>query len=287
MPACDVPAHDVAKDDVPEHNLAEDKLAADKLAECAMGEDGVAEDGVAEDGVAVTPDGGSQPASEQAGLAARLGWEVHDWELVSKAFAHRSWCAEHAGQEPNERLEFLGDAVLGVIVTDHLYRSYPGLPEGELAKARAAVVNSTSLAAVARDLRLGDALLLGKGEDSSGGRSKLSILADAMEALIGAIYLDAGYTVARKVVLELLAGRVCEAASGPGGEDYKTAPPGAVRAELRRAAHLQGQRPWARSRQGLRRRGVRRRPQEGERGRAFQEAGRTGGCTPRLASATG
>jgi ribonuclease-3 len=177
----------------------------------------------AEVGVAVTPEGVfSQPASEQAALAERLGWEVHDWDLVSKAFAHRSWCAEHAGQDPNERLEFLGDAVLGVIVTDHLYRSYPGLPEGELAKARAAVVNSTSLAAIARDLRLGDALLLGKGEDSSGGRSKLSILADAMEALIGAIYLDAGYAVARKVVLELLSGRVSEAASGPGGEDYKT-----------------------------------------------------------------
>jgi ribonuclease-3 len=183
----------------------------------------VPEGDVPEGDVALMPEGGCrQVTSEQAALAGRLGWEVHDWDLVSKAFSHRSWCAEHTGQVPNERLEFLGDAVLGVIVTDHLYRSYPGLPEGELAKARAAVVNSTSLAAVARDLRLGDALLLGKGEDSSGGRSKLSILADAMEALIGAIYLDSGYTAARRVVLELLAGRVSEAASGPGGEDYKT-----------------------------------------------------------------
>jgi ribonuclease III len=167
----------------------------------------------------VAPD---QSGDQRAGLAHRLGWEVADQELFAQALAHRSWCAEHAGKEPNERLEFLGDAVLGLIVTDYLYRSYPDLPEGELAKARAAVVNSVSLASAARQLRLGSALLLGKGEDSSGGRLKPSILADAMEAVIGAIYLDAGYAVTEEVVLRLFEERLTGAAKGPGEEDYKT-----------------------------------------------------------------
>ncbi|MGC8628005.1 MAG: ribonuclease III [Acidimicrobiales bacterium] len=155
-------------------------------------------------------------------MASRLGWSVNDPGLLVQAFAHRSWCAEHPGHKPNERLEFLGDAVLGLIVTDFLFQSYPDLAEGELAKIRASVVNASSLAAVARELDLGPALLLGKGEDVSGGRSKLSILADVTEALIGAIYLDAGYDVAREIVLGLMVERVAEAASGPGGQDYKT-----------------------------------------------------------------
>ncbi len=161
-------------------------------------------------------------AAERAGLAERLGWQVNDQDLFAQALAHRSWCAEHPRHEPNERLEFLGDAVLGQIVTDYLYRSYPDLPEGELAKARAAVVNSASLAGTARELRVGNALLLGKGEDSSGGRLKPSILADAMEALIGAIYLDVGYGAADTIVLRLLEERLREAAKGPGDDDYKT-----------------------------------------------------------------
>jgi ribonuclease III len=161
-------------------------------------------------------------ASERADLAGRLEWEVKDQALFAQALAHRSWCAEHPGREPNERLEFLGDAVLGQIVTDYLFGTYPDLPEGELAKARAAVVNSAALADTARELRLGNALLLGKGEDSSGGRLKPSILADAMEALIGAIYLDGGYAVADRIVLALLGDRLREAARGPGEEDYKT-----------------------------------------------------------------
>jgi len=155
-------------------------------------------------------------------LASQLGWEVSDQPLFMRALAHRSWCAEHAGAEPNERLEFLGDAVLGLVVTDYLFRGYPELPEGELAKARAAVVSSASLASTARELQLGSALLLGKGEDSSGGRGKPSILADAMEAVIGAIYLDGGYEAARSTVLGLLEDRLREAARGPGEDDYKT-----------------------------------------------------------------
>jgi ribonuclease-3 len=164
----------------------------------------------------------SEAAEARAALADQLGWEVTDAALFLQALAHRSWCAEHPGSEPNERLEFLGDAVLGLIVTDYLYRAYPELPEGELAKSRAAVVNSASLAAVASELHLGEGLMLGRGEDSSGGRRKPSILADAMEAVIGAVYLDAGYTVAERVVLGLLGDRLREAASGPGEEDYKT-----------------------------------------------------------------
>jgi ribonuclease-3 len=122
----------------------------------------------------------------------------------------------------NERLEFLGDAVLGLVVTDYIFRTYPDLPEGELAKVRAAVVNAGALAEVAAELDLGRALLLGKGEDASGGREKPSILADAMEAVIGAVYLDAGWDGAAAMVMQLLGERIEEAAAGPGGQDFKT-----------------------------------------------------------------
>ena len=136
--------------------------------------------------------------------------------------AHRSWCAETPGANSNERLEFLGDAVLGLVVTDHIFRAYPELPEGELAKVRATVVSAAALAEVAAELELGDALLLGKGEDASGGREKPSILADALEGLIGALYLDGGWSAAQEFVLRLLGDRIAEAAAGPGGQDYKT-----------------------------------------------------------------
>jgi ribonuclease-3 len=155
-------------------------------------------------------------------LAARIGHEFRDAELLARSMAHRSWCAETAGAPSNERLEFLGDAVLGLVVTDHLFLTYPDLPEGELAKVRSSVVNSEALAEVAVGLALGDALLLGKGEDSSGGREKPSILADAMEAVIGAVYLDGGWAPAAVLVMGLLGERIEEAAAGPGGQDYKT-----------------------------------------------------------------
>jgi ribonuclease-3 len=140
-----------------------------------------------------------------------------------RALAHRSWVAEAPqGSEPNERLEFLGDAVLGLVVTDHVYRTYPELPEGELAKVRASVVSAAALAEVAVELGLGEALALGKGEDASGGREKPSILADATEAVIGAVYLDGGWAAAAPFVLDLLGDRITDAAAGPGGQDYKT-----------------------------------------------------------------
>ena len=141
---------------------------------------------------------------------------------MSRALAHRSWCAEVPGATSNERLEFLGDAVLGLVVTDHIFRAYPHLPEGELAKVRATVVSAAALAEVAAELHLGEAVLLGKGEAQSGGREKPSILADALEAVIGATYLDGGWSAATDLVLGLLGTRIAEAALGPGGQDYKT-----------------------------------------------------------------
>jgi len=142
--------------------------------------------------------------------------------LLALAVTHRSWCAEHDGYESNERLEFLGDAVLGLVVTDHIFESYPNLDEGALAKVRAAVVSSATLSVIAKDLDLGAALLLGKGEEITGGRQKASIIADAMEAVIGSVYLDGGWDAARELILGLLRSRIEEASEGPGGQDYKT-----------------------------------------------------------------
>jgi ribonuclease III len=162
------------------------------------------------------------PADALSELAERLDHAFGDPDLLARALAHRSWCAETPGHPSNERLEFLGDAVLGLVVTDHVFRSYPDLPEGELAKVRASVVSAAALADVAAELDLGEALLLGKGEDASGGREKPSILADALEAVIGAVYLDRGWDAAAAVVLRLLGDRIAAAAAGPGGQDYKT-----------------------------------------------------------------
>lgn len=129
--------------------------------------------------------------------------------------------AENAGSS-NERLEFLGDAVLGLAVADHVFATRPEMAEGLLAKTRADVVSADSLAEVALGLDVGSALLLGKGEDSSGGRTKPSILADALEALIGAVYVDAGWTPARRLVLSLFGERIAAAVMGPGVDDHKT-----------------------------------------------------------------
>jgi len=155
-------------------------------------------------------------------FAERLGCSFTTPGLLALAVTHRSWCAEHAGHESNERLEFLGDAVLGMVVTTYVYDTFPAMPEGELAKVRASVVSAAALAEVAAEIGLGDVLRLGKGEDASGGRAKLSILADAMEAVIGAAYLDQGWPDAQRVVLALLGDRIAVAAEGPGGHDFKT-----------------------------------------------------------------
>jgi ribonuclease-3 len=159
---------------------------------------------------------------ERARFESRLGWTFRDEPGLAQALAHRSWCAENPDDASNERLEFLGDAVLGVIVTDYVFTTYPMLQEGQLAKVRASVVNAEVLAEVAASIALGPCLRLGKGEDASGGREKTSILADAMEAVIAAVYLDGGMPAARDVVMGLFGERIAEAASGPGGDDYKT-----------------------------------------------------------------
>lgn len=137
-------------------------------------------------------------------LATALGVPVAP-SLVHLALCHRSYCAEAPGEESNERLEFLGDSVLGVVVTEHLYRARPELREGDLARIKAAVVSSEALAPVAERLGVGEALLLGRGEEHSGGRHKPSLLADALEALIGAVYLSGGIDEATPFVLGLLA----------------------------------------------------------------------------------
>lgn len=165
------------------------------------------------------PPGGPDPL---ASLEAALGHRFADREHLGAAMIHRSYCAEHPTAVPNERLEFLGDAVLGLAVTDHIYLRHPELPEGELAKLRAGVVNAEVLAELAVEVGIGPALRLGRGEDASGGREKPSILADAMEALIAAVYLDAGWDVACALVLRLLAERIEVDSAGPGGGDFKT-----------------------------------------------------------------
>jgi len=121
--------------------------------------------------------------------------------LLKLALSHRSWCAENGQVESNERLEFLGDAVLGLTIADKIFVQYPELPEGQLAKVRAGVVNAVTLAQIARQIHLGDSLYLGKGERTTGGADKQSILADALEAVIGAVYLDGGMEAARALVL--------------------------------------------------------------------------------------
>jgi ribonuclease III len=155
-------------------------------------------------------------------LETALGRAFHDPGRLDAALIHRSYCAEHPVTSSNERLEFLCDAVLGLVVTVYVYDEFPDLPEGELAKLRASVVNAEVLAQVGAELGIGPALLLGKGEDGSGGRDKPSILADAVEAVIAAVYLDGGWDAAHDLVLDLLEDRIRAEATGPGGQDYKT-----------------------------------------------------------------
>ncbi len=155
-------------------------------------------------------------------LFSALGHRFTNVELLQLALTHRSWCAENESPSSNERLEFLGDAVLGMAITDSLYLNEPDQAEGDLAKARAEVVSADSLASLARLLDLGSLLLLGRGEEMSDGRQKDSILADAMEAVIGAMYLDAGWFVAKRVIDDLLGDITAAAQVTPGVRDYKT-----------------------------------------------------------------
>jgi ribonuclease-3 len=154
-------------------------------------------------------------------LLAHLGLSI-DAQLLELALTHRSFAYESGGIPTNERLEFLGDSVLGVVITDALYHRYPDLPEGQLAKFRSAIVNARALADVARTLNLGTFIRLGRGEESTGGRDKSSILADTFEAILGAAYLDHGIDVARKLILDLFEELIAEAATLGAGLDWKT-----------------------------------------------------------------
>jgi ribonuclease-3 len=156
-------------------------------------------------------------------LSARLGYEFRDREVLRRALAHRSWCAEQPGEPAsNERLEFLGDAVLGWVVADLAYQRHRDLPEGKLTDLRKSVVNATALARLASQLGLGEFLLLGKGEDGAGGRHKPSILSDAFEAVLGAVYVDGGAAAAYAVVERIVGPEIDRAIHNLDRLDYKT-----------------------------------------------------------------
>ncbi len=168
----------------------------------------------------------SPPApADPATLADRLGVDV-DAELLERALTHRSYAYEHGGLPHNERLEFLGDSVLGVVITEALYRTHPDLPEGKLAKLRASVVNMRALAEIAQSIGgeagLGAYVRLGRGEEATGGRAKASILADTLEAVIGAVYLQHGLVQAQQVIHDLFDPMLEAVANNGAGLDWKT-----------------------------------------------------------------
>ena len=151
-----------------------------------------------------------------------LGVPDLDTALLTHALTHRSYAYENGNIPNNERLEFLGDSVLGLVVTSALFRTHPDLPEGQLAKLRAAVVSAKALAEVARTLDLGEHLLLGRGEETTGGRQKASILSDTVEAIIGAIYLQFGIERAGEVIHSVFDPFIARAAELGAGLDWKT-----------------------------------------------------------------
>jgi ribonuclease-3 len=165
------------------------------------------------------------------GIEAALGVSIEPG-LLERALTHRSFAYEHGGLPTNERLEFLGDSVLGVVITEALYRRHPDLPEGQLAKLRAAVVNMKALAIVATECGLGRWLRLGRGEESTGGRSKASILADTLEAIIGAVYLSHGLDASAELVLRLFDDLLEDSATRGAGLDWKTSLQELTAAEL-------------------------------------------------------
>jgi len=161
---------------------------------------------------------------DRAALLAALGVDLPD-ELLTMALTHRSYSYENGGLPTNERLEFLGDAVLGLTITEELYHRHPDRSEGDLAKLRASIVNTQALADVGRALSdggLGAHLLLGKGEENSGGADKSSILADGVESLLGAIYVEHGLAVVREVILRLFHSLIETAPTLGAGLDWKS-----------------------------------------------------------------
>jgi ribonuclease-3 len=161
--------------------------------------------------------------ADYSALEAMLGYTFRNRDLLEQALRHASWCNEHsaAGLEDNERLEFLGDAVLDLVVGHKLMIRYPQLREGQLSVTRAQVVSEAGLSEVAGQLGLGEWMALGKGEERSGGRTKPSLLADAFEAILAAVYLDGGFAEACEIVERLLAQRI-ETVEHQGFYDFKT-----------------------------------------------------------------
>jgi ribonuclease III len=169
------------------------------------------------------PVGALEATPERFDLDEVLGLPLSDPGLWEMALTHRSYAFEQGLTLTNERLEFLGDAVLGLVITDLAFRQFPDLSEGDLAKLRAATVKMSTLADVARELGLGDLVRLGKGEEMSGGRNKASILADCMEAVLGAVYLDKGLDFSRDMIERLFWPRMAAYVRGEGDRDYKMA----------------------------------------------------------------
>ena len=165
--------------------------------------------------------GDDPPSPGLAELAERIGHQFVDWGLLERSLAHRSWCAETPGAISNERLEFLGDAVLGWAIADIVYHRYP-VAEGQLTDLRKSVVNAIALAEVAQAVGLGQHVLLGRGEAAAGGSDKPSILSDAFEAVLGAVYLDGGADAAFAMVERLVVPRMPDSADAIGQFDQKT-----------------------------------------------------------------
>ena len=169
-----------------------------------------------------SPSAEAAETTDAAALSRLLDVPFDDLGMLERALTHRSWAFENGSVEPNERLEFLGDAVLALVVTDEVFHAHPDQQEGRLAKVRSAAVKTGSLAEVARELGLGRFVKLGRGEDSSGGRDKDSILADTLEAVIGAVYLDRGFATSYELVQRLFAVRLADLAEMEAALDYKT-----------------------------------------------------------------
>ena len=174
----------------------------------------------------MTQQSNKRDVESASNLNERLGLSFSNFSLLTTALTHRSYSNEHQdGSLDNERLEFLGDAVLGLTITEELYHRHPERSEGDLAKLRASIVNTQALADVGRGLTeggLGSHLFLGKGEENSGGADKSSILADGIESLLGAIYLEHGLTTAREVILRLFGELLDTAPTLGAGLDWKS-----------------------------------------------------------------
>ncbi|WP_408956528.1 ribonuclease III [Natroniella sp. ANB-PHB2] len=157
-------------------------------------------------------------------LEQEIEVEFQNEELLKRAITHKSYSNENRERslKNNERLEFLGDAILDLVISEYIFAEYPDHPEGELAKIRSVVVSAPVLAEKSKEINLGNYLLLGKGEEITGGRKRNSILADAFEALVGSIYLDQGLEVVREFILELLTADIMTVEAGEHIQDYKT-----------------------------------------------------------------